>query len=199
MEVTLQEISLDDGAFVEPVKPLKKLLAFGDSITQGFDALRPSGRYISRLADALGAEEYNKAIGAECFCPQLAAEKESFVPDVITVAYGTNDWTKTTAEVFAANSKSFFRELRKNYPGVQIYAITPIWRSTEETLAQTRGPFCTIEAGIRKAVEGMENVTVIRGYDFVPHSVDYYGDYGLHPNNKGFEKYFENLWAAIQE
>lgn len=196
--VMLHDLSLDDGALLEPVKPGKKLLAFGDSITQGFDAMRPSRRYIAQLADALGAEEFNKAIGGECFCPELAAIKDDFMPDYITVAYGTNDWSKTTPEVFAANSQAFFAELQKNYPSAKVYALTPIWRSNEQTLAQTRKPFCTIEEGIRNATEGMENVTVVRGYDLVPHSVDYFGDYGLHPRNEGFDHYFANIWKAIR-
>ena len=197
VRVILHELSLDDGAGIEPVKPEKKLLAFGDSITQGFDAMRPSRRYIAQLADALGAEEYNKAIGGECFCPELAAIKENFEPDYITVAYGTNDWSKTTPEVITANSRAFFLELQKNYPEAKIYALTPIWRSNEKTLAQTRKPFSFVEEQIRNATADMENVTVIRGYDLVPHTVDNFGDYGLHPRNEGFDHYFANIWKAI--
>jgi len=59
----IQELILDDGACVHPVKHSKKLLAFGDSITHGYDAMRPSNRYIARLSEALCAEELNKAIG----------------------------------------------------------------------------------------------------------------------------------------
>ncbi|MBR6794366.1 MAG: SGNH/GDSL hydrolase family protein [Clostridia bacterium] len=65
--VFLQELRLDEGAFAEAVKPAKKLLAYGDSITQGYDALRPSNRYVAKLADLLGAEELNKGIGGEKF------------------------------------------------------------------------------------------------------------------------------------
>ena len=195
--VILRELTLDEGAAVEPVKPAKKLLAFGDSITQGFDALRPSRRYISQLAEALDAEEINKAIGGECFCPDLAELKDELVPDYITVAYGTNDWSKTSHEFFLKQSRSFFLELRKQYPGAKIYALTPIWRSNEQTLAKTREPFSAIEAGIRAAIADLDNVTVIPGYDLVPHGVEYFGDYGLHPRNEGFDHYFKNIMKAI--
>ena len=57
----IQEVSLDDGAYITPVKPEKKILTFGDSITQGYDALRPTSKYITCLADRLGMEEINKA------------------------------------------------------------------------------------------------------------------------------------------
>ena len=71
--VKLLELSVDEDAVVEPIAVPKKLLAFGDSITQGYDAVHPSVRYIGKLADHLGMEEINKAIGGEIFCPKLAA------------------------------------------------------------------------------------------------------------------------------
>lgn len=195
--VALKSLELDDGAYVALVRPEKRLLAFGDSITQGFDALRPSRRYVAQLADTLGAEEINKAIGGECFCPDLMVLAEDCKPDYITVAYGTNDWSKTTPEMLQKNSRAFFEELCRKYPGVKTYVLTPIWRSNEATLAQTREPFHTVEAAIRNVTADMEQVTVIRGYDLVPHSVDFFGDYGLHPRNEGFDHYFQNIMKAI--
>lgn len=197
LQVFLHAMELDDGASLQAVKPKKKLLAYGDSITQGFDAMRPSRRYISRLAEALGAEEINKAIGGECFCPELVALGEDMAPDYISVAYGTNDWSKTTPEVLKENSKAFFRELCNRYPNAKVIALTPIWRSNEQELAKTREPFHTVEETIRNAAADLEQVTVVRGYDLVPHSVDFFGDYGLHPRDEGFDHYFENIMKAI--
>lgn len=197
-KIVLQELSLDDGAFVEPVKPEKKLLAFGDSITQGFDSLRPSRRYISRLCGALNAQEFNKAVGAERYEPALAALKEDFVPDYIVVAYGTNDWSGSDPETFNANCKAFYENLGKNYPGVKTFVISPIWRVNADAVTAFSA-FSDIEKGIREASAGMDNVTVIPGVDMIPHDVKYFGDYGLHPNTQGFDHYFANLWAKIKE
>lgn len=194
----IHRLALDDGAFIAPVKRTKKLLAFGDSITQGFDALRPSGRYISRLADALDAEEFNKGIGGECYCPDLAALRDDFTPDYIVVAYGTNDWSCTNKAAFYSNHKAFFEKLAKNYPGVKTFVITPIWRVNYE-MERDFDSFFEIDAAIRQTVANMENVTVISGFDLVPHSTDYFGDYGLHPNLEGFDHYFKNLWKQIEQ
>jgi len=98
--VTIHELSLDDGAFVKPMKPQRKMLFFGDSITHGYDALRPSGRFTSKLAEAFGAEEINKGIAGEIFFPALAQTRENFLPEYICVAYGTNDWSKSTRDDF---------------------------------------------------------------------------------------------------
>ena len=194
----LQEVALDDGAMVEPVKPVKKLLAFGDSITQGFDAMRPSCRYIAQLAKALNAEEFNKGIGGEGYCPELPALKDSFDPDYIVVAYGSNDWRSKKKTDFEENVKAFYAALDKNYPGVKTFVITPIWRSNLD-IQTDFASFDEIESGIRQAVGSRENITVIRGFDLVPHCIDYFGDYGLHPNNKGFEHYFKNLWEQVKK
>ena len=65
VKATIKELIIDDNSFIEPIKPSKKLLVFGDSITQGYDALYPVNRYISRIANMLDAEEYNKAIAVK--------------------------------------------------------------------------------------------------------------------------------------
>ncbi len=192
----IKEIAIDDGAFIEEVIPPKKLLAFGDSITQGYDALRPSNRYIAKLADKLDAEEFNKAIGGEVFFPELAMLKDQFVPDYITVAYGTNDWSKTDREIFKKNCKAFYASISQNYPDTKIFAITPIWR---KDMCEERvfGDFNKVEEDIRDIVKDIENVTVIRGFDFVPKDEGYYADLRLHPNDEGFEYYVKSLYDKI--
>lgn len=197
-KVALQALSLDDGAFIEPVKPEKKLLAFGDSITQGFDSLRPSRRYISRLAAALDAQEFNKAVGGECYEPNLPAMKENFIPDYIVAAYGTNDWRSTDPVSFTARCNAFYKNLQRNYPAVKAFVITPIWRSNLDIETKFES-FADIEKTIRQICGGMENVTLISGMDLVPHDVRYFGDYGLHPNAEGFDHYFTNLWTQINK
>lgn len=198
VQPVIEEVSLDDGAFVEPVKAEKTLLAFGDSITQGMDAMRPSNRYVTKLANFLEADEINKGISGECFFPPLAETKDALNPDYITVAYGTNDWSKKGRDIFRVNSKAFYAALSKNYPDAQIFAITPIWRADYQEEREF-GLFEDVEKDIREAVQGISNVTVIRGYDFVPKDTSYFADYRLHPNDKGFEKYFENLSRAIRK
>lgn len=196
MHVALKSLSLDRGATLESVKPVKKILCFGDSITQGYDALCPSHRYASILADQLGAEEFNKAIGGEFFFPPLAKTKESFTPDYITVAYGTNDWSKIPYARFRENCIAFYAALATNYPNSQIFAITPIWRKDHERTTDFPS-FDTVEKTIVEAAKTYKNITVIHGFDLVPHDEKYFADAYLHPTDAGFEKYAENLEKAI--
>lgn len=194
--VELQELSLEDSADLVPVRPGKKLLAFGDSITQGYDALRPSNRYVSRLADMLHVEEINKGIGAECFFPALAKERDNMEPDYITVAYGTNDWNGIEEDVFKKNCSAFFEALSKNYPNAKIFAITPIWRKDRLDYKKF-GLFEKVEEDIREIVSKYPNITCIRGYEFVPGEECYFADLYLHPNDSGFEHYVNNLYRHI--
>lgn len=193
----IHSLTLDDGAFIQPVKRHKKLLAFGDSITYGFDALLPSRRYISRISDAMGAEERNKGIGGERFCPDLAALPDDFTPDYIVVGYGTNDWAVSPKETFYADCNCFFAQLNKNYPNVPVFAITPVWRANFNR-DSAFDSFFDIAAGIRDAAAPYPNVTVIDGYDLIPHDPSYYVADGVHPNMQGFDHYFTNLWRKLQ-
>lgn len=196
--VEIRELSLDDNAFVNPIKPNKKLLVFGDSITQGYDALRPSKRYAARLAEFLDAEEINKGIGGERFFPALARARDEFDPDYITVAYGTNDWNKTDEEDFKERCYAFYEALSRNYPNARIVAITPIWRKdfTKETKF---GDFSKVKRDIENIVKNFENVICIDGYEFIPQDEQYFADLRLHPNDRGFDHYFQNLSQKMKE
>lgn len=194
--VALKAFILDDGACIEPVIPSKKLLAFGDSITQGYDALHPTSKYITRFARLLGAAEHNKAIGGEVFIPQLAAMKEDYEPDYILVSYGSNDWFKTQEQQLAENSFKFYHNLRMSYPNTPIFAVSPIWRANCDEPGKA-GNFADVEKHIQNAINGLENVKLIPGFNLVPHDPACFGDLVLHPNNKGFDHYFNNLKKYI--
>ena len=196
VQVSLMALELDDGAYLEPVKPSKKLLCYGDSITQGYDALYPSNKYISKLADFLDAEENNKAVGGDVFFPELLSEKENLEPDYITVAYGTNDWSSNTKEAFVRNCGEFFCRLNQNYPNAKIFVITPIWRK-DHTEHRDFGKFEEVESVIISTAASYKNVTVFSGFDFINHDEKLYGDLRLHPNDAGFAQYFQSLLQKI--
>lgn len=198
VSVILKELVLDDNFTIHPIKPSKKMLCFGDSITQGYDALYPSNKYITRLADMLDAEEYNKAIGGEVFFPQLASTKEDFEPDYIAVAYGTNDWNRCTKEEFTHNCKDFFYNLNKNYPKSKIFVLTPIWRK-EMNEIRMFGKFESVAEIILEQAANYDNISVIHGFDFVPQNENLFADLRLHPNDDGFEYYYENLSKRVKD
>lgn len=196
VKLIVNSIEIDDGASISPLLPKKRILCFGDSITQGYDAIYTSNKYTTKLADFLNAEEFNKAIGGEIFFPELASLKERFIPDYIFVAYGTNDWAHCTKEEFIDNCTCFFEKLRVTYPDTPVFVFTPIWRTNYSTLSQL-GSFDFVNSVITEAVDKFNNIIVLNGVDFVDHDVKYFADLYVHPNDKGFLQYIERIKDKI--
>lgn len=194
----IMEFSLDDGAEIIPLKEKRKMIFFGDSITQGYDAVYAENHYTERVASALGAEGFNKGIGGEIFFPQLAKKRDCFEPDYIVVAYGTNDWGKRTAEEFTEKCREFYSAVSDNYPKAKIFALTPVWRK-DHYEQRKLGMFSDIGRIIGNVTENMNNVICLSGWDFIPHEEKYYSDLRLHPNDDGFAFYAENLISAIRQ
>ena len=198
VESGLQELRLSDGAWFEPVKKSLKLLSYGDSITQGYDAEKPENAYIVQLADALNAELICKAIGGERFCPQIAQLCEITDPNLITVAYGSNDWSLSGKDEFLQDSVGFFKILADKFPRVPIVALAPIWRANLNRQTNV-GEFTNVAAHLQRVAEGIENMTVIDCFDFVPQDPAYFRDQVLHPNDAGFQHYADALIPKVQE
>ncbi len=193
----IEEAEVAGATYVLPVKQEKTLLAYGDSITQGFDALYPSHSYAVRLSKFLDAELLNKGIGGACFCPSLVMAGAGYQPDYIVVAYGTNDWTCHTQESFKSNAQAHIQELTKKYPASKIFVITPIWRG-DYANERKFGPFSKLEAIIREECEESRQIHIISGWNLVPEDASFFGDLFLHPNDKGFAAYAEALHSALK-
>lgn len=195
----LKYIKFDDGAEILPTKKSCKMLIFGDSITQGYDAVFPSNTYACKLADRLNADARNKAIGGDMFFPELLSEREDFEPDYITVAYGTNDWRHCDVPgKTKANMKEFYKRLVELYSDAKIFALAPIWRK-DENLKTVTGLFSELAQMISETVEKYKNVTFINCYGFVPHNTELFADGNLHPNDEGFKYYSERIIEKIIE
>ena len=98
---------MNGATYVTLVKKEKTMLFYGDSITHGYDSAHPLNTYAKRVADGLCAEGFVKAVGGECFLPELAKVNGGHNPDYVVIAYGTNDWSKNNKEAFDKNSKEF--------------------------------------------------------------------------------------------
>ncbi len=199
VQTRIGSISIDDGAAVAPVERPYKMIEFGDSITHGYDAINPSFSYASRLADALCADAVNKGIGGEVFFPALAELKDVDEPDFITVAYGTNDWSKTHKDVFYKNSKLFYEKLSQSYPNAKIFALAPVWRGNYDTKLTSIGAFSNVAEHLKSIADALPNVIFIDCFDFIPHDEANYMPDVLHPNDLGFMHYANNLYAEIKK
>ena len=195
----VSNITLDDGASIRPVTHAHRMLCFGDSITQGYDAEYNALAYTNQLASRFDCEMINQAIGGEKFVPGILDRDfaKAYVPDIITVAYGTNDWAGFEAELFHTRCEAFLSGLAELYPEADIFVITPLWRADHHRITKAGSFESAIEFITRTAEK--YNLHVINGYRLTPHFPAFYSDERLHPNDLGFEEYAKNLIVKMQE
>lgn len=191
-------VELVGATYIKSINREKRIVAYGDSITQGYDSLNPKDTYVMRMAEYFGANVINKGIGGMQFNPELASCAYDSKPDFITAAFGTNDWYWNELDYIKNKCIAFLEEVIKIYGNVSIFIISPIWRKPPEE-ARPAGDFLNVEKMIFEVSENYPTVTAISGWDLVPHSPECFGDGGLHPAANGFECYFENLKKFLPE
>ncbi|MFC3797964.1 SGNH/GDSL hydrolase family protein [Cohnella sp. GCM10012308] len=191
-------VRLSPGASVAPAseRSSRRLLSLGDSITQGFDSRNPAGAYPVRLARLLDAELLNQGVGQHDFDPDSFDPALPYEPDLITVAYGVNDWAKDrSSEEIAADAGALLTKIATRYDGVPILVITPIWahhqdeRKAAGTLSDVRR---TIADAVASADGAGGHVHVVDGTGLVPGSPYLFAD-GVHPTEEGFGHYAVEL------
>ncbi len=192
----LKSAALDGGKILRPVKRPGRMLCFGDSITQGYDARHPSLDYAERIADAFNLELVNQAVGGDCFNPELLKNCGNPAPDCIIAAYGTNDWECSTGEELVNNSRLFFRELAGLFPRIPIFVVLPIWRIDCEKTSQA-GSFHDLEKLIRRSCPETPCFHFTGGVDSVPHRKELFSPDGLHPNDSGSRCLADSLFQAM--
>ncbi len=194
--ICLQSVTLSEGAAVIPRRPAKRILLHGDSITQGYDALFPSGSYANMVARHYDAEILNQAVGGACYNDQVLEAVGDF--DFALVAYGSNDWTKKTPETFGPDADAFFKKMKALYPTMPVYVILPIWRADELTRDAATGNFQDCRALLGTLAE-KQGFTVLDDYHLVTHDVRLFSDRRLHPNDAGFTLYGQRLIELLEQ
>lgn len=196
--MAVKDVTLDDGAFVKPVKRPLTMLSYGDSITQGCGVQCPSRVYPVQLADKLGADLHNKGISGDRFFPEVLELDEPVKPDIVTVAYGTNDWWNHSRPTVEKRSREYIKRLSAKFPAAKIFVISPIWRSGGERGQKFDGYLPEMYEILKKNCEGYSNITLLDGWSFVPADPSCFTD-GLHPNDFGADHYAENLYNEIKK
>ena len=196
--VKLKRLQFDDDSLIQPVQKSRKMICFGDSITQGYDARYSFQTYPSQLADAFDAEMINKGIGGEVFRPDLLENPDPFRPDLLTIAYGTNDWGgNLSQEELKAHTDLFCRKLIALYPDVPVFAILPLWRNDFRDLRKA-GTFEDARGIYRSIYEKYAAIRVIDGFSLIQHDTSLFSDGYLHPNDSGFCQVSQNLIRQMQ-
>ena len=188
------DLVLEDGAsFNAAPKARHNILFLGDSITHGCTTYMSSMTYAHQLARALDANIINQGIAGEGFNPTAVDTELPFEPDMISIAYGTNDWSHNPSHShFAGVCNGHLAALRDRYPRVPILMILPIWRADYTLTTKKVGSF---EEACRVMTEAAERfgVFTVDGFALVPHVKGVMEDDRLHPDTLGFQFYAEGL------
>ena len=193
----LSDVELE-GRIISPCKRSRTMIMLGDSITQGYDAKYPSLTYASTVAHELDADAINKGIGGEVFFPELANIPDPVRPEIITVAYGTNDWNSSTREHFEKSCREFYENICKTYPTSKIFAITPVWRGDGDRETRFGAPHSELDSIMRELIADLP-LQVVNGYTLLPRIREFYSDEYLHPGDTLFQIYARELLKFIKK
>ena len=185
-----------------PVKKLK-ILTYGDSITQGMFSEYPSFTYPLLISKYFGAELLNQGVGGMPFNKDSLDPDLTFVPDIITVAYGTIDLTETTTyEEVVFNAREYLRKLKSISGESKIYVMSALDSPTLRLRWEKRNSLHRIEwyplfANALKTICEETGIHFIDGLYLVPNIPEFYVEDG-HPNAQGFLIYALNLAKYIE-
>ncbi|MBL8995683.1 MAG: SGNH/GDSL hydrolase family protein, partial [Spirochaetia bacterium] len=105
-------VTVDDSALFDPpsLRPAKRLVAYGDSITHGFTASEVTKSYAFLLAQKMNCQIVNMGLGGRGAAPAEGNLIAARGGDVVSVLIGVNDWQGgRKIETFKANFEGFLK------------------------------------------------------------------------------------------
>lgn len=192
-------LEISDNAIIKKHKTDLNILILGDSITEGYNNHgNPHCTYTFYTkmyfnANVLNQGNSGSQIWADLLDPELA---DLFDPDVIIIAIGTNDYAGgVTKSGLKSRMNTYLDKVQSIFPDAQIIGLTPIARLNEE-MTEFDSNLKNAAVGLIEAFEE-HGAMAVDAEDFLNHDPELYADY-VHPNEKGFVVYGENLCKAIE-
>lgn len=198
----LKDIVLPEGATLTAVpKRARKILFLGDSITQGIGAAFSSTGYAMQAGMQLDCEAVNQSIAAIRF-EWDSLDNNYFMPDLISVAYGTNDWSaRDNKAEYDEYASKFFARMNELYPGVPVAVLSPVKRCRGMSDRHPEHPDSYLESELYGALTRLcapyPQMKCIDGWTLMPHTADFFLD-GIHPNDLGMTWYANSVVKFIR-
>ncbi len=195
----ISDVELSDNAKFVPHNYKLKMAFFGDSITQGWDSGYDSLSYAWNTARYFDAEVWNCGVGGNVFLSDFADKREDFEPDVVIVAYGTNDFAVSPSlDFIETQADGFLSKMSELYKNSKIFVLLPIWRGDLKGWENPIGTFEDVRMKIKEVAEN-KGLNVIDAFGFVPPMEEFFADKVLHPNAMGFGIYAQNLIKVLSD
>ena len=120
-------------------------------------------------------------------------------PDIVTVAYGTNDWSGTVKSYFHPRCEEFFAKASKIYPDALKFAILPIWRADAKSGKQKYEGSLDEACNFIAETASKYGFRIIDARPFLPQCSEFFWDGRLHPNDLGFADYARGVIAEMEK
>ena len=124
-------------------------------------------------------------------------DKPDFDPEVVILAYGTNDWGRyPDADKMKEQVVGYLDLVNEAYGDKTVFVLSPIWRAKND--GEVMGPLFDAR---RKMIENeakARGFIAVDGLSLVPPLPQFFADTYLHPNDLGFGVFAENLIKVIE-
>ncbi len=188
-------VELVDATYCRPHEHKCRMLMIGDSITQGWNSAHDTFSYAWRVTNHFDADSIIQGVGGG-FYHESTFDEIGFDPDIVTVAYGTNDYGhyKTFNEAMT-HARAFLSLIAKKYQGKKIFVITPIWRADRDKAMGDFGHLCDLYRELALSL----SLIPVDGLLLEPPMPEFYADEFLHPHDLGFSLYAERLIVEMEK
>ncbi|MGW6059121.1 GDSL-type esterase/lipase family protein [Streptomyces sp. NPDC055189] len=182
-----------------PAARRPRWLVYGDSIAEGWSVSRPHLAWPALAGRALGVESVNLGYaGAARGELASAGQLASLEADLLTVAFGTNCWSRTphSAGLLYETARAFLGLVRRGHPQVPLLVVSPVVRPDAESAPNALG------ATLGELRTAVERAAMDAGADLLPgggllHAgqlVD-----GVHPGDAGHGVLAEAVTSALRK
>lgn len=189
-QMNLLELSADAPLLpVESRRP--RWLALGDSITQGVEAQYPVNTGVCRAARLANLDLLNLGIGSACAENTLVDCLPAGPFDLISIAYGLNDWSKSIPLADYAHAMAAMAAAAQDrWPNAPIFMISATSMRDESALNQL-GLTIRHYREVLHTLPLPKSIQIIDGPTLTPDPNALFDD--CHPTDEGFADYARRL------
>lgn len=184
---------IEIGNFSPVPERKRKLLVFGDSISQGLMGNTSSLSYVEVYARFFDMEVLNQSVGGDCYDAAAIDAGLTYKPTDVIVALGTNDAAfYNDYDLISDNMEQYLPKIQELYGNCDVTVITPpvqlVWREKDKERDELLKRIAVKAEELCKKC-GFE---CISGAELLPQHQRFYTD-DTHPNDLGFLSYAVNL------
>lgn len=193
-----------EGGEIRPAPSQPRWLCYGDSIVEGWRASEPAAAWPHVVGRTVGLDVVNLGYAGAARGELPSAQEIASLPaDLISVAHGTNCWSRTpqSADLFGAGLDAFLDLVRAGHPKTPIVAISPILRldaeSTPNVLGMSLADLRVVFENVveRRRKRGDRQLHLVSGGGLVPK--EQLPD-GIHPNDRGHQMMADALGPILK-